>query len=41
MPGFFCPGWDAVKLQFEKVITLRWAEIKEIQELYKVGALEE
>ena len=32
MPGFFYPGWDAVKLLFEGVKVFRWIEIKEIQE---------
>ncbi len=36
MPGFFYPGWDAVKLLFEGVKVFRWIEIKEIQEECKV-----
>jgi hypothetical protein len=36
MPGFFYPGWDAVKLLIHQDWTICWQETGEIQELCKL-----
>ena len=37
MPGFFCPGWDAVKLLLESGRVICRSEFEEIQEAPFVG----